>query len=168
MLRLTLALLAGLLAATPAFGQTFAWNLTGSGAWSSNASWDPNTGVPNGPTHEALFDDGITTTATADLSSSVTLNRLTFDGITGTKAYSVLGGATITLGGAGAALRVTNTVSLDRLPDGRRQRPGHRERGGGRRPAHPRRQRVHVRRIGQRERRHPADPPERPERPPAG
>ncbi|MGL6097822.1 MAG: beta strand repeat-containing protein [Fimbriiglobus sp.] len=113
MTRRVLILSALLALAPPAAAQSFTWNLTGDGTWNASGSWNPNTGFPNSTTQSAVFGNGITTTTAAvGLTADVTVNTLTFDGITGTKAYTV-GGTNfgITLGGASAGVVVDSAVT---------------------------------------------------------
>jgi hypothetical protein len=79
----------GLLSISAAPAQTFNWNLAGNGTWNDANSWSPNSAFPNSTTAEALFGNGITTTSTVSLTVPVTVNRLVFDGITGTRAYTI-------------------------------------------------------------------------------
>jgi hypothetical protein len=95
--------------ASPLYAQTFTWN--GSGVWNNAANWNPNSAFPNSPLHEARFTD--TAAGLISLSGAVTVNRLTFDAITGANFYTIGTGAVpaITLGGTNPQVTTNATVT---------------------------------------------------------
>jgi autotransporter-associated beta strand protein len=101
------------LAWAPVVGaQSFTWNLAGNGTWNDANSWNPNTAFPNSTAQSAVFGNGITATAAVNLTSGVTVNTLSFDNITGVKAYTIgAAGLGVTFGGANSGLSMNANVT---------------------------------------------------------
>ncbi len=83
-----------------------AWQVDSDGDWSAAANWYH--GTPSAATHEAFFGPHLTAPRAVTVSAPHTVGTMTFDG---PHAYSITGGATLTLAGAVDVVRGSHTIA---------------------------------------------------------